>query len=88
LALDLERPGPERMAWVGSTTIYSGIDYGFAWTTNAGAVRDHAASTNLGFTIERSGLTGAFELAYPLHRPRFTDTQQKAAVFLELEWAL
>ena len=88
LSLDLERPGPRPMAWMGSTTIYSGIDYGYAWTTNAGAVRDHAASTNLGFTVEHSGFSSAFEVAYPLHRPQFSETQSKVAVFLELEWAL
>jgi hemolysin activation/secretion protein len=88
LSLDLQRPGPHGGTWMGSTTIYSGIDYGYAWTTNAGAVRDHAASTNLGFTIERSGFISAFELAYPLHRPHFTETQPKLAAFLELEWTL
>lgn len=88
LSLDLERPGPRGAAWMGSTTIYSGIDYGYAWTTNAGAVRDHAASTSLGFTLERSGFSSAFEVAYPLHRPRFTETQSNVAVFLELEWAM
>jgi hemolysin activation/secretion protein len=88
LSLDLERPGPRGVGWLGSTTIYSSVDYGYAWTTNAGAVRDHAASTSVGFTVERSGFNSAFELAYPLHRPRFTETQPTLAAFLEFEWTL
>jgi hemolysin activation/secretion protein len=88
VSLDVEHPSPWRTLWMDSTTLYTGIDYGYAWTTNAGVVRDHAASTSVGLTVERAAFNSSFELAYPLHRPHFAETDDGIAAFIELEWRL
>jgi hemolysin activation/secretion protein len=88
VSVDLEHPSPWRALWMNSASFYTGIDYGYAWSTNAGFVRDHAASTRVGLTVERGGLNSSFEVAYPLHRPHFAETDDGIAAFIELEWEL
>ena len=88
VSVDLEHPSPWRTLGLNSATLYTGIDYGYAWSTNAGYARDHAASSSVGMLLEHAGFNSSVELAYPLHRPHFSETNEGAALFLEFEWML
>jgi hemolysin activation/secretion protein len=88
VSVDLEHPSPWRSQWIDAATLYTGVDYAYAWNTNAGFARDHAASTSIGLVLERAGFNSSLELAYPLHRPHFTETDDGLAAFVELRWAL
>ena len=88
VSLDLEHPSPWKSIWMDSATIYTGLDYGYAWSTNAGFRRDHAASTRAGLAFDWGKVSNSFELAYPLHRPHYSETDNGLAAFLSLEWAL
>jgi hemolysin activation/secretion protein len=88
LSLDIERASSWKSIWMDSATMYAGLDYGYAWSTNTGVRRDHAASTRAGMTLDWGRFTSSFELSYPLHRPHYTETANGVAAFLELQWSL
>ena len=70
-----------------TSRFYTGLDYGYAWSTNAGLRRDHAASTRAGVSFDGASFSNSLELAYPLDRPHYSETETGVAVFFDVAWS-